>query len=102
VLPPPTDPTAVHIAEVFRTVLGGRKPVAVEAVSQNLIISLLKSSDMITAMPGISVDRLADGVHRLEADWLTWSRHAGVISLRDNPLLPCCSRFLDLLREEMG
>lgn len=102
VLPPESDPTAVHIAEVYRTILGGRKPVAVEAVSQNVIVSILKSSDLITAMPGISVDTVAGGIRRLDADWLTWSRHAGVISYRDRPLLPCVHQFLSLLRDEMS
>ncbi|HSM40269.1 MAG TPA: LysR family transcriptional regulator [Afifellaceae bacterium] len=102
ILPPPADPTAVHLEQVFREVFHSELPAAVEAVSQNVIVALLQASDMITAMPGITVNPPPSGLRRLHADWLSWTRSAGVISVREQTPLPCCARFLDLLRKEMA
>ena len=102
IMPPPADPTAVHLEQVFREVFHSAPPAAVEAVSQNVIVALLQASDMITAMPGITVNPPPSGLHRLNADWLSWTRSAGVISVREQTPLPSCARFLDLLRKEMA
>lgn len=101
VLPPPTDPTAIHLDQVFRTLGTRQRPGSVEAVSQNLTIGLLKSTDLIGAMTEITVSKFGEGLHRLETDWLDWTRRAGVISLKDRSLLPCCTKFLEILREEI-
>jgi hypothetical protein len=101
VLPPATDPTAIHIAKAFRGLGFSPGAAAVEALSQNLIVGLLKTSDMIAAMPEITVSTFVEGLRRLDADWLEWSSKAGVISVRDRSVLPCTARFLELLRKEM-
>lgn len=101
VLPPASDPTAIHMAGLFRRIFRDVKPVAVEAISHNLTVSLLQSSDLITAMPGITAQPPPAGLCRLPAGWLGWSRKAGVIRVRDTSQLPCCALFLDLLRKEM-
>jgi molybdate transport repressor ModE-like protein len=102
VLPPISDPTAVHISRAFRDLGFSPGPGAVEALSQNLIVGLLHATDMIAVMPEITVSTLAEGLRRLEANWLEWSSRAGVISVRERSILPATARFLDLLREEMS
>ncbi len=101
VLPPASDPTAIHINRAFKDLGFSPGPLAVEALSQNLIVGLLQTSDMITAMPEITVSSFAEGVRRLNADWLEWSSKAGVISVKDRSVLPCTIHFLQLLRQEM-
>jgi molybdate transport repressor ModE-like protein len=101
VLPPSSDPTAVHIKRAFKDLGFSPGPVAVEALSQNLIVGLLLCTDMITAMPEITVSTFAEGLRRLNADWLEWSSNAGVISVKDRSGLPCAAYFLDMLRQEM-
>lgn len=101
VLPPSSDPTAVHINRAFSELGFSPGPIAVEALSQNLIVGLLQTTDMITAMPEITVSTFAEGLRRLNADWLEWSSKAGVISVKDRSLLPCGKKFLELLRQEM-
>jgi DNA-binding transcriptional LysR family regulator len=102
VLPPSTDPTAIHINRAFKDLGFTPGPAGVEALSQNLIVGLLQSSDMITAMPEITVSTFAEGLRRLNADWLEWSSKAGVIGVKDRSLLPCGKKFLELLRQEMS
>jgi DNA-binding transcriptional LysR family regulator len=101
VLPPSSDPTAIHINRAFNDLGFSPGPVAVEALSQNLIAGLLQTTDMITAMPEITVSTFAEGLRRLNADWLEWSSKAGVISVKDRSVLPCTTHFLELLRQEM-
>ncbi len=99
ILPPPADPT---IKYVF-TDHGFEPPVpAVEAVSQNLIFGLLHAGDYVTIMPEITTSQNFAGLRKIEVDWMGWSRHAGVIRMNHRPLLPCCDKFLDLLRAEMA
>jgi DNA-binding transcriptional LysR family regulator len=102
ILPPPNDPTAIYLKQVFNEVFQAPPPSAVEAVSQNFIIALLQASDMITAMPGIMINPPASGLSRLQTDWLRWPRSAGVISVKGQVLLPCGTRFLELMRAEMA
>jgi len=99
VLPPSADPTAVHMAAMFRKHLGTPIVAAVEAVSQNVISGLLTTSDMIAVLPGIAVNEPMAGLVRLHCDWLDWSREAGVIRVADAPLPASSERFLRLLRE---
>ena len=102
ITPPPTDPTAVYLRQVFRDLFDADMPSTVEAVSQNFVIALLQVSDLITAMSGITVNQPVSGLTRLETDWLQWPRSAGVISVKGQTLLPCCARFLELRRSEMA
>lgn len=101
VLPPATDPTAIHISQTFADMGYSPNSVHVEAISRNFTYGLLQASDLITVVSDITMNRTSDGLTRLEVDWLEWSDSAGVIRARDRTLLPCCSRFLDLLRAEM-
>lgn len=100
ILPPPTDPTAVHLEQVFKKLGSKQKTGSVEAVSQNVTAGLLQATDLVTAMTEIAVSKYGEGLCRLETDWLDWSRTAGVVSMKDRSMLPCCSKFLELLREE--
>lgn len=102
VLPPASDPTAIHIARAFRDLNFVPGPAAVEALSQNLIVGLLHTTDMIAVMPEIAASTLAEGLRRLKADWLEWSSEAGVISVKDRSSLPSTRHFLELLRQEMS
>lgn len=99
VLPPPGDPTAVHMAAMFRQHLGTPIVAAVEAVSQNVVSGLLATSDMVAVLPGIAVNEPIAGLARLHCDWLDWSSEAGVIRIADTPLPVTSERFLRLLRE---
>jgi len=101
VFPPESDPTAIHVNRAFSDLGFSPAPVAVEALPQHLIVGLLKATDMVAAMPEITTSTLAEGLHRLRADWLEWSSHAGVISVRERSVLPCTVHFLELLRQEM-
>ncbi len=67
-------------------------------VSHSLTVAILLDTDYITVMPEIQGNRLPNGLVRLRADWMGWSRRAGVIRLRDRELLPCCDAFVDTLR----
>ncbi len=100
VLPSPTDPTAIHLEQLFKKLGSKQRPISVEVVSQSLTSEILQSSDLVTAMTEITVSKYNEGLCRLDTDWLDWSRTAGVISMKDRPLLPCCIKFLELLREE--
>jgi DNA-binding transcriptional LysR family regulator len=102
VLPPSTDPTAIHMAAMFRKHLGAPVVAAVEAVSQNVVSGLLATSDMIAVLPGIAVNEPMPGLVRLTCDWLDWSREAGVIRVADTALPACTERFLARLREAVG
>jgi len=102
VFPPNSDPTAIHVNRALKALGFSPAPVAVEALSQNLIVGLLQTTDMIAAMPEITVNTFAEGLTRLHADWLEWSSHAGVIGVEDRSMLPCTTHFLDLLRLEMA
>ena len=102
VLPPPADPTAIHVAEVFREKMGEPITAAVEAVSMNVVAALLASSDLIAILPGIAVNSAMPGLARLECDWLDWTREAGVIRVVRTRLPASVDRFLRLLREEVG
>lgn len=99
ILPPPADPTidATFIEHDLEPPVA-----AVEAVSRNLVFGLLQAGDYVTIMPEITTSQHTDGLVRLEADWLGWSRHAGVIGMKHRALLPCCERFLTFLRAEMN
>ncbi|MEC9343671.1 MAG: LysR substrate-binding domain-containing protein [Pseudomonadota bacterium] len=99
VLPPPADPTAIHMAAMFRKHVARPIVAAVEAVSQNVVSGLLATSDMIAVLPGIAVNEPMAGLARLHCDWLDWSREAGVIRIADTPLPASSERFLRLLRE---
>ena len=97
ILPPRADPTMRYAF----TQHGLEPPTArVEVVSHNVIVGVLQFSDMVTIMPDITVNSLSPELCRLNVDWLEWTRDAGVISMAERTLLPCCSRFLALLREE--
>lgn len=99
ILPPPGDPT-IRYAFAER---GIEPPVpAVEAVSNNMVLGLLRAGDYVTIMPEITCSRHSDGLRRIKADWLGWSRDAGIIRMKDRALLPCCDRFAELLREEVA
>lgn len=100
VLPKASDPTAVQMNTVFRELGFKPRAVSVEALSQNLIVGLLQTTDMITATPEITVSKFAEGLCRLRADWLPWSSKAGVIRSKDRSVSPCTVRFLELLRQE--
>jgi molybdate transport repressor ModE-like protein len=102
VLPPAADPTAMQLNKAFNDAGFSPGPVSVEALSHNLVAGLLRTTDMVTAMPEITVSELAEGLRRLDADWLGWSTKAGVIRARDRSILPCSAHFLELLRQEMG
>lgn len=102
VLPPSTDPTAIHMAAMFRRFLGTAIVPAVVAVSQNVVSGLLATSDMIAVLPGIAVNEPMAGLLRLPCDWLDWSREAGVIRVAETTLPACSERFLRLLREAVG
>jgi molybdate transport repressor ModE-like protein len=99
VLPPSADPTAIHMAAMFRKHLGTPIVAAVEAVSQNVVSGLLATSDMIAVLPGIAVNEPMAGLVQLQCNWLDWSREAGVIRVADTPLPASSERFLRLLRE---
>lgn len=99
VLPPSSDPTAIHMAAMFRKHLGAPIAAAVEAVSQNVVSGLLTTSDMIAVLPGIAVNEPMAGLVRLDCDWLDWSSEAGVIRVAETPLPASSERFLRLLRE---
>jgi molybdate transport repressor ModE-like protein len=99
VLPPSADPTAIHMAAMFRKHLGTPIVAAVETVSQNVVSGLLATSDMIAVLPGIAVNEPMAGLVRLQCDWLDWSREAGVIRFADTPLPAVSETFLRLLRE---
>ena len=101
VLPPATDPTAIHISQTFADMGYSPNSVHVEAISRNFTTGLLQASDMITVVSDITMNQSMDGLTRLEVDELNWSDSAGVIRVKDRSLLPCCNRFLDLLRTEM-
>jgi molybdate transport repressor ModE-like protein len=100
ILPAPPDPTAIHINRTFKDLGFSPAPVTVEAMSQNLIVGLLQATDLITAMPEITVSKFAECLRRLNADWLGWSSKAGVIGVRERSVLPCGAHFLDMLRQE--
>jgi DNA-binding transcriptional LysR family regulator len=102
VLPPSNDPTAIHMATMFRKHLGAPIVPAVEAVSQNVVSGLLATSDMIAVLPGIPMNEPMPGLVRLQCDWLDWSREAGVIRVADTTLPACTERFLRRLREAVG
>ena len=99
-LAPSSDPTTNHIKDTFSRLGISMKPPTIEAVSYNLIVGLVHSTDLITVLPKIIHDRYAEGLVRLDANWLSWSRYAGVIRVKERTLLPCCHRFLGFLREE--
>lgn len=99
ILPPPADPTAMHMAAVFRKLWGTAVPAAVEAVSQNVVAALLARSDLVAVLPGIAVSEPMPGLGRLGCDWIDWSREAGVIRIADTRLTACGARFLRLLRD---
>jgi len=95
VLPADADPTTQY-AFVDN---GLPTPEAVVlTVAHSLTVAILLDTDYITVMPEIAGNRLPEGLCRLPADWLGWSRRAGVIRLRDRTLLPCCDAFVDQLR----
>lgn len=102
VLPPPSDPTAIHMASVFRAHMSEPVTARVEAVSQNVISALLGTSDLVTVLPGIPVNEPMPGLARLDCDWLNWSSAAGVIRLSQTSLPACGERFLRLLRAAVG
>ncbi len=96
VLPPASDPT---IRYAF-TEVGVSPPLPrVEAVSHNLVFSLLQASDMVTIIPDITLNAVPDRLCRIPADWLRWSCSIGAIRHADRTLLPCCEVFLRSLRE---
>lgn len=101
VLPPETDPTAVHISQTFADMGYSPNSVHVEAISRHFTSGLLQASDLITVVSDITLNRSAEGLTRLEVNGLDWSDSAGVIRAKDRSLLPCCNQFLDLLRAEM-
>ncbi|XWN28951.1 MAG: LysR family transcriptional regulator [Devosia sp.] len=95
ILPPLTDPT---IRYAF-TDVGVTPPRArLEAVSHNLIFSILQASDMVTIVPDMTANAVPEGLCRLRAEWLQWSCSVGVIRYPDRSLLPCCEAFLTALR----
>ena len=100
VLPASSDPTAVHIKQIFEEMGFVPKSVPVKAISRNLITGLLQTTDLVSVMTDISANTIPEGLRRLDADWLGWSSGAGIIRLRERTLLPCANRFLELLREE--
>ncbi len=102
VLPSASDPTAVHINQTFADMGFTPKSIPVEAVSRNFTAVLLRASDLITVVSDITTNRTADGLCRLDVDWLRWSDSAGAIRVKARSLLPCCNHFLELLREEMN
>jgi DNA-binding transcriptional LysR family regulator len=95
VLPADSDPTTQY-AFVENGLPTPRAVVL--TVAHSLTVAILQDTDYITVMPEIAGNRLPDGLCRLPADWLGWSRRAGVIRLRDRTLLPCCDIFVDQLR----
>ncbi|MEM7464841.1 MAG: LysR substrate-binding domain-containing protein, partial [Pseudomonadota bacterium] len=97
ILPPRADP---RIRYAF-TEHGIEPPTpAIEAVSWSLTATLLQAGDYVTVMSEITIDKYADGLQRLEVNWLGRTGKAGVIRARERPLLPCCDKFLTLLRDE--
>ncbi len=96
VLPPRSDPT---IRYAF-TEVGVPPPLPrVEAVSHNLVFSLLQASDMVTIIPDITLNPVPDRLCRISADWLRWSCSVGAIRHAERTLLPCCEVFLRTLRD---
>lgn len=97
VLPPRSDPTIRYAFTEF----GLEPPVAtVEAVSRQFIDSILPESDFLTVIPGINGRQVGPDLAIIRADWLNWSSKAGVMMARDRQLLPCCQRFLEILRND--
>jgi len=76
------------------------EPLTVEAVSYNLIVELVHSTDLIIVLPEITHNRYAGVGARLDVNWLDWSHYTGVIRIKERTLLPYCNRFLEVLREE--
>lgn len=95
VLPAESDPTTQYafVANGLPT-----PQAVVLTVAHSLTVAILLDTDYITVMPEIAGNRPPEGLCRLPADWLGWSRRAGVIRLRDRTLLPCCDTFVDQLR----
>jgi len=102
ILPPAADPTAIHMATMFRKYLDLPVTTAVEVVSQNVIAGLLATSDMVAVLPGIAISKPMPGLVRLQCDWLDWSREAGVIRNAETTLPACTELFLRRLREEVS
>jgi molybdate transport repressor ModE-like protein len=102
VLPSPSDPTARHISQTFTEMEFEPNSIPVEAVSRNFTAGLLQASNLITVVSDITTNKISEGLCRLNVGGLEWSDSAGVIRLKERTLLPCCNRFLDLLRDEMG
>ncbi|GAB5374129.1 MAG: LysR family transcriptional regulator [Acuticoccus sp.] len=96
-----SGPTAVHLEQLFRKLNARHKPTAVEVSSQTMTTAILQKTELVTAMPEITASKFPDGLCRLETDWLDWSSQTGVVRMADRSLLPCVSRFLELLRDEV-
>ena len=101
ILPSPMDPTAMSMSQIFAEKGFIPNSVPVEAASRNFTTGLLQASDLITAITDITTNSVSEGLCRLEVEDLDWSVSAGAIRVTDRTLLPCCNRFLNLLREEM-
>lgn len=97
ILPPSPDPTVRYAFTDFD--LEPPEP-RVEALSRHLVFDLLRGSDMVSIMPDLALDALPEGLVRLNADWLGWSRKAGVIRHAGRTMLPCVEQFLAELRAE--
>ena len=71
-----------------------------EVSSQHMTASIMRRTDLISAMPEMTGGRLPEGLCRLQADWLDWTSQTGVFTMAERLALPCVSKFPDVLRDE--
>ncbi|MBT0958952.1 LysR family transcriptional regulator [Alphaproteobacteria bacterium KMM 3653] len=98
VLPPTDVPTT---QEAFDDV-GLEQPVpAVETVSNGVVQSVIRRTDYVTIVPAIAGSKQWEGIHRLQVDWLNWSRTAGMISVKNRRDPACKDRFVNILKSTL-
>ena len=101
VLAPPNDPSVIHLNNVFLA-LGHPPPVvAVEAVSHQFVVGMLRGTDLISALPDIGRNVFRQGLAKLDAEWLAWTRRAGVFVSRERALLPAGARLIETLEHHV-
>ncbi|MEM5499971.1 LysR family transcriptional regulator [Ahrensia kielensis] len=97
-LPPADVPTT---QEAFDDV-GLEHPVsAVETVSNSVVQSVIRRTDYVTIAPAIAGSKQWEGIHRVQVDWLNWSRKAGMISVKNRRYPACKDRFVDILKSTL-
>lgn len=102
VLPPASDPSVRQLGQHLAKSGIALKDAHVEVVSKAATYGILAETNLMTALPDIEINDQPKGITRLKAPWITWSRQAGFMRVKDRPLLPYTERLLWTLRDHLG